>query len=173
MGEDRHDELLRRYLEEISDAPVLSAEDELRLGEAARRGDAGAGEALVRANLKLVVAIARRYRASGVPLLDLVQEGNLGLMQAVEAFEPDRGFAFRSFAMWWIRQAISRGIAENGGILPAVDAAAPFEIRLQDVWDGFVAHHGRQPTVAELAVDLGVDEASIVEVLGTPPSAGD
>lgn len=169
MGDERHDELLRRYLEEIAAEPLLSADDELRLGRAARDGDLAAEQELIRANLKLVVALARRYAASGVPLLDLVQEGNLGLMQAVEAFDPDRGFAFRTFAMWWIRQAISRGIVENGGKIPLETSTLTFEVQLQDVWDGFVAHHGRQPTVAELAADLGVSEARILEALGSPP----
>ena len=170
MGEeDRHDELLRRYLEDIAGEPLLSADEETRLGRAARDGDLAAEQTLIRANLKLVVALARRYGASGVPMLDLVQEGNLGLMQSVEAYDPDKGFAFRTFAMWWIRQAINRGIVENGGSVTRAGAAVGFDVQLQDVWDHFVAHHGRQPTIAELASDLGVSESRIVEALGQPP----
>ncbi len=161
----RHDELFRRYLEEIAELPLLDAEDELRLGRLVRDGDAAAGEELIKANLRLVVALAKRYRAAGVPLLDLVQEGNLGLMQAVDAFDPDKGFSFRTYAMWWIRQSIAAAVEEHGdATLVAAD-----ETRLQEVWDGFVAHEGRQPTLAELAEQLGVSESRVRELLGPPP----
>lgn len=159
------------YLEEIAAEPLLSAEEELELGRALRAGDEAAGQALVRANLRLVVALAKRYRASGVPLLDLVQEGNLGLMEAVDAFDPDRGFAFRSFAMWWIRQAITKGIEENGpGIGSAALAVDPGEASLQSAWDAFVARHHRQPTLTDLAAELGISETRVAELLGRPPS---
>jgi len=168
---DRHDELFRLYLEEITAEPMLSAEQELELGRATRAGDQAAGQALIRANLRLVVAVAKRYQASGVPLLDLVQEGNLGLMKAVEGFDPDRGFKFSTYATWWIRQAITKGLKDNGpGIGSSAQPADPLETSLQTSWDAFVAEHGRQPTLAELAADLGMSEARVVDLLGRPPT---
>ena len=126
-----------------------------------------AAERLIQGNLQLVVAIARRYVASGWPILDLVQEGNVGLVQAVDGFDPDRGFAFRTFAIWWIRQAIAGALEEHGSPPPApIDA-------LQDVWDRFVAEQGRQPTIADLAAGLGVTEDRVRELLGTPPPPAD
>lgn len=164
--DERHDELFRRYLEEIATLSPLAPEEELRLGRLARDGDHDAGEQLVRGNLQLVVAIARRYRAAGVPLLDLVQEGNIGLMEAVEAFDPDRGFSFRSYAMWWIRQAIAQAVEEHG----APTAVVPDdEARLQAAWDGFVARQRRQPTLAELAAEVGLAGDRVVGLLGLPP----
>ena len=153
------DELFRRYLEEVNAVPPLSRDDELRLGRLARDGDQDASRWLVQANLRLVVAIARRYRATGVPLLDLVQEGNLGLLQAVEGYDPDKGFAFTTYATWWIRQAITRSVDLG------LDLS---EARLQEAWDRFVAEHGRQPTPADLADRLGVSEDRIRELLQPP-----
>jgi len=134
------------------------------LARSARGGDASAGEQLVRGNLTLVVALARRYAATGVPLLDLIQEGNLGLMHAVESFDPDKGFSFRTYATWWIRQAIAKAAASPG---PA------FERRVQDAWDAFVDRHHRQPTVDELATLVGVDREQIADLLAVPPDLDD
>lgn len=167
---DDDDELLKLYLADIAGEPLLGGDEELRLARAVRDGDEEASLALVRANLRLVVTIAQRYRKAGVPLLDLVQEGNLGLMHAVEEFDPGRGFAFRTFATWWIRQAIVRGLEKNGPGLGSPDAPEdPVQLRLQEVWDGFVAHYARQPTLPELAADMGMQESDVVDLLGPPP----
>ncbi|MDQ3758243.1 MAG: sigma-70 family RNA polymerase sigma factor [Actinomycetota bacterium] len=136
------DDILRRYLREIGHHPLLTAADERTLGHAIQAGQAAAGaleapgshelraearatleaavaagdaarRRFIQANLRLVVSIAKRYQASGLPLLDLVQEGNLGLMRAVEKFEPDRGCKFSTYATWWVRQAIARAIADK------------------------------------------------------------
>jgi len=164
------DELFRRYLEEISQQPLLSRDEEVRLARLARDGDEAASKALVQANLRLVVAIAKRYRATGVPILDLVQEGNLGLLQAVEGYDPDKGFAFTTYATWWIRQAITKSIAAGGRSL-SVDVVTRGELtaaRLQEAWDAHVAAEGRQPTVAELAAAIGATEDRIRELLQPP-----
>ena len=123
-----------------------------------------AGEQLVKGNLRLVATLAKRYAATGVPILDLIQEGNLGLMQAVESFDPDKGFSFRTYATWWIRQAIANAAASPG---PA------FERRVQDVWDRLVQVNGRQPTVDELAAAVGVDPDQIKDLLAPPPDLDD
>ena len=167
--EERHDELLRRYLEELEAQPLLSADDELALGRRAQQGDEEASSQLVKGNLRLVVAVAKRYRATGVPLLDLIQDGNLGLVQAVEKYDPDRGFSFRTYAMWWIRQAIARGLADAGKGLVLHD----LETRLQESWDDLVRVHGRQPTLAELADAVEAPVERVIEALGLPPQPPD
>jgi RNA polymerase primary sigma factor len=168
-GGDRNDELLRRYLEEVAAEPLLTSMEESRLARLAIDGDDEAASRLVRGNLRLVVALAKRYVASGVPLLDLIQDGNLGLVQAVEKYDPTRGFVFRTYATWWIRQAITRGLANAGkgmlvGTLPD-DVGA----RLQQAWDRLVGALGRQPTLAELADASGLTEQQVRDELSGPP----
>ncbi len=100
----------RLYLKEIGGAPLLSAEEERRFGRLARAGDAAGRRRMIESNLRLVVKIARRYINRGLPLLDLIEEGNLGLIHAVEKFDPERGFRFSTYATWWIRQAVERAL---------------------------------------------------------------
>lgn len=100
----------RLYLSEIGFSPLLSASDEVRLARAARRGDALSRKRMIESNLRLVVKIARRYLNRGLALLDLIEEGNLGLIRAVEKFDPERGFRFSTYATWWIRQTIERAL---------------------------------------------------------------
>ncbi len=102
------------YLEEISKIPLLTREQEVELGRRVQAGDEQAKQELARANLRLVVSIAKRYAGIGFSLLDCIQEGNTGLMKAVEKFDPDRGFKFSTYATWWIRQAIIRATEEKG-----------------------------------------------------------
>ncbi|HFC54105.1 MAG TPA: RNA polymerase sigma factor RpoS [Gammaproteobacteria bacterium] len=100
----------RLYLSEIGFSPLLSAEEEVRLGRLVLQGDEGARKHMIESNLRLVVKIARRYLNRGLPLLDLIEEGNLGLIRAVEKFDPERGFRFSTYATWWIRQTIERAL---------------------------------------------------------------
>src|SRR5437773_12542726 len=102
------------YLKEISTVSLLSAADEVRLAKLIERGDQRAKDALIEANLRLVVSIAKRHVGRGLSLLDLIQEGNLGLIRAVEKFDWRKGFKFSTYATWWIRQAISRAITDQG-----------------------------------------------------------
>ena len=104
---------VRRYLNEIGRIPLLTAQDEVRLAKAIERGDEQARQQMTSANLRLVVSVAKKYTGHDVPLLDLIQEGNSGLMRAVEKFDWRRGFKFSTYATWWIRQSITRAIAEQ------------------------------------------------------------
>jgi len=104
----------RLYLREIGASKLLSAEEEVRYARAARDGDADAFQHMIESNLRLVVKIARRYMNRGLPLLDLVEEGNLGLIRAVQKFDPERGFRFSTYATWWIRQNMERAIMNQG-----------------------------------------------------------
>ena len=164
------DELIRRYLDEIGRVPVLSPEDEVRLAQLKADGDNSAAQQLIKSKLRLVVTIARRYEESGVALLDLIQEGNLGLIQAVEKFDWRAGFNFDTYATWWIRQSISRGIA-NSGHNVKLDMADLAELdRVQQSWNRLVESLGRRPSIAELAADVGLAEDQVIEILGTPPA---
>ncbi|HVM07840.1 MAG TPA: sigma-70 family RNA polymerase sigma factor [Acidimicrobiales bacterium] len=154
------DEEFRHYLEQAANEPLLSREEEERLGRLAAEGDEEAMAQLVRSNLRLVIALARRYVASGVPLVDLVQEGNLALMRAVQSFDPGRGFRFSTHATWFIRKAMGESIRAQ---VDSSDLA-----RLQEAWDGFVAHAGRQPTIDELATESGLSVEEIADLLRPP-----
>lgn len=155
------DEEFRHYLEEAARQPVLSRDEEDRLAQLAAAGDEEAMAQLVRSNLRLVVALARRYVASGVPLVDLVQEGNLALMRALEGFDPGRGFRFSTHATWFVRRALGEAIRSE------VDA--PDLARVQAAWDDIVDEQGRQPTLEEIAAATGLTTDEIAALLGTPP----
>ena len=107
------DDSVRLYLREIGKIPLLTQEEELELAKKAAKGNKKAKDKMVEANMRLVVSIAKRYSGRGLDFLDLIQEGNTGLLRAVEKFDPDKGFKFSTYATWWIRQAITRAIADQ------------------------------------------------------------
>ena len=110
-------ELLARYLAQIGRERLLTHEEEIDLSRRVRAGEKQAREKLIEKNLRLVVSVAKKYRGMGLPFGDLIQEGNIGLMKAVEKFDPDRGFRFSTYATWWIRQAVQRAVANKGRII--------------------------------------------------------
>ncbi len=194
---ERHDEdLVRVYLDEIGRHELLTKDDEARLAqdidagraaraeldelghikrserrkleEAAQRGEQARRE-FIQSNLRLVVSIAKKYQASGLPLLDLVQEGNLGLMHAVEKFDWRKGFKFSTYATWWIRQAIQRGIANTGRTIRLPAHAGDNLLRLHRVRAQLEAELEREPTVTELARELDVAEEKVTELLLVAP----
>ena len=183
---------MRLYLEDIGKHPLLSRADEQRLGKAIQAGRRAAAalarsepdaaderarlEALVAAgeracrtfvssNLRLVVSIARRYQSSGLPLLDLVQEGNLGLIHAVEKFDFSKGFKFSTYATWWIRQAITRAIANTARTIRLPVRAGETVKRVQAAQAGLECDLGRVPTLDELASETGLGVAKVGEAL--------
>ena len=191
---DRDEEdLVRLYLSDIGQYPLLTKDGEVRLAQAIEAGVAAlaeseeAGRALsparkrelrrviragqeaeltfVQSNLRLVVSIAKKYQASGLPLLDLVQEGNLGLIHAVEKFDWRKGFKFSTYATWWIRQAITRGIANTGRTIRLPVHAGDTLSRLQKARFRLETALGRPATLAELAADLEMPEDKVTEVL--------
>ena len=186
------EDLVRLYLSDIGRYPLLTKDDEARLAQAMEAGKAAtvefesattltaarkrelkramrAGEdaerAFVQSNLRLVVSIAKKYQASGLPLLDLIQEGNLGLMHAVEKFDWRKGFKFSTYATWWIRQALTRGIANTGRTIRLPVHAGDNLSRLQKARIRLETELGRRPTRAELAVDLDLPEDKVAEIL--------
>jgi len=110
-------EALKTYLKEVRNIPLLSPEEEIELSKKVRKGDEQARKKMIRANLRLVINIAKKYAYLGIPLLDLIEEGNLGLMKAVDRFNPRKGYRFSTYGAWWIRQSITRSIVEQGKII--------------------------------------------------------
>ncbi len=113
-GEPETPEVMAAYLARIGRGGLLTRDEEMDLSERARAGDDGARKRLVEKNLRLVVSVAKRYRGMGLPFEDLVQEGNVGLIKAVDRFDPGRGYRLSTYATWWIRQAVGRAISDKG-----------------------------------------------------------
>lgn len=160
-GTDASPSILDLYLEELGRYPLLSAREERETARSARRGDQVAVDRLVRANLRFVISVARRYRNKGLSLLDLVQEGNVGLVVAARKFDPDQGVKFISYAVWWIRQAILSALAKQGRSvrLPlnrATELARVVRVRgeLRQTLD-------RDPSDAEIAEGAGLSRAAV------------
>jgi RNA polymerase sigma factor (sigma-70 family) len=149
---------------ELAGAADLTPSRQRELRRVVRHGEA-ATETFVTANLRLVVSIAKRYQAPELPLLDLVQEGNLGLIHAVEKFDWRRGFKFSTYATWWIRQAITRGIANSGRTVRLPIHAGDLLVRVTKARGRLEGTLGRRPTIGELAADLDLEEHRVVEIL--------
>ena len=159
------DDPVKAYLKEIGAVPLLSAEEEAALAAAAREGDADARRRLCEANLRLVVSVAKRYAGRGLPFLDLIQEGNLGLMKAAEKFEPARGFKFSTYATWWIRQSITRAIADQGRTIRIPVHLVESINRVKKTASDLLHQNGREPTPAEIAVRLEMEPERVGQLL--------
>ncbi|WP_419944116.1 sigma-70 family RNA polymerase sigma factor [Candidatus Poriferisodalis sp.] len=186
------EDLVRLYLTDIGQYPLLNKDDEVRLAQQIEKGlaaknslesardisnaqrrrlvraqqqGARAERTFVQSNLRLVVSIAKKYQASGLPLLDLIQEGNLGLMHAVEKFDWRKGFKFSTYATWWIRQAITRGIANTGRTIRLPVHAGDTLARLQKARSRLELKYGRPATLGELAIEVDMPEQKVTEAL--------
>jgi RNA polymerase primary sigma factor len=142
---------LQLFLNEIGRYPLLTAEEEVALAKRIERGDAAAKEEMINANLRLVVSIAKRYQGHGLSLLDLVQEGVLGLIRAVEKFDWRRGFKFSTYATWWIRQAVQRGVQNRSRVIRVPVHVADLERKASRAERELTAKLGRAPTEEEVA----------------------
>ena len=159
------DDPVKAYLKEIGRVPLLTMEQELELARAAQAGDADARRKLSEANLRLVVSVAKRYAGRGLPFLDLIQEGNLGLMKAAEKFEPDRGFRFSTYATWWIRQSITRAIADQGRTIRIPVHLVESINRVKKTAGELLRRTGREPTAEEIAAQLDMEPARVRELI--------
>jgi RNA polymerase primary sigma factor len=167
-GDRENLDLFRVYLDQIGRHPLLTREDEVELAQAIEAGDEAAKRRMIECNLRLVVTIARRFSATGLPIGDLVQEGNLGLMRAVEKFDWRLGFKFSTYATWWIRQAIARGAADRG--TRAIRLPVHVDEQMGRLWRTQTRLHerlGREPTDDELADALEVPAAKIARLKDT------
>jgi RNA polymerase primary sigma factor len=147
-------DIVTAYLREIGDVPLLTREQELALAQRVEAGDAQAAQEFARHNLRLVVSVAKKYLGRGLPLLDLIQEGNLGLLHAVEKYEWRRGYKFSTYAVWWIRQAITRAIADKSRTIRLPVHRAEEISAIAQATERLTNELGREPTIAELARDL-------------------
>jgi len=159
---------LRMYLTEIGKSPLLSAEEEISLAKRMEQGDKEARRRLVEANLRLVVSIAKKYIGRGISFLDLIQEGNRGLIRAVEKFDYSKGFKFSTYATWWIRQAINRAIADQARTIRIPVHMVETVNKLVMVSRQLAQELGRDPLPEEIAEEMGISEEKVEEIMKVP-----
>lgn len=159
------DDPVRMYLKEIGKVPLLSSDDEIELAKRMELGDEEAKKRLAEANLRLVVSIAKRYVGRGMLFLDLIQEGNLGLIKAVEKFDFRKGFKFSTYATWWIRQAITRAIADQARTIRIPVHMVETINKLIRVSRQLLQELGRDPTPEEIAKEMGMSEDKVRDIM--------
>ncbi|NLJ84726.1 MAG: RNA polymerase sigma factor RpoD [Halanaerobiaceae bacterium] len=159
------DDPVRMYLKEIGKVPLLTAEEEIELAKRMEQGDEAAKRKLIEANLRLVVSIAKKYVGRGMLFLDLIQEGNLGLIKAVEKFDYRKGFKFSTYATWWIRQAITRSIADQARTIRIPVHMVETINKLIRVSRQLLQEMGREPTPEEIGKEMGISADKVQEIM--------
>ena len=159
------DDPVRMYLKEIGTVPLLSAEEELELAERKANGDVAAKERLIEANLRLVVSIAKRYTGRGMSFLDLVQEGNLGLIKGVEKFDSSKGFKLSTYATWWIRQSVTRALADQARTIRVPVHMVETINKMSKMQRKLTLELGYEPSIPELAKALDMSEEKVMEIM--------
>jgi len=160
-GKDFTDSSISWYLDQINRIPLLTREQEDTLARACRDGDMHAKDELIKSNLRFVVSIAKKYQTSGISLLDLINEGNLGLIKAAEKFDPDRGYHFISYAVWWIRQSIMLAISQKASLIRLpLNRTADLQ-KIERVHKKLENKFGREPSANEIAEELDMDNEEI------------
>lgn len=163
--DDIADDSVRLYLREIGKIPLLTAEQELALAQRVVSGEKRAKDQMAEANMRLVVSIAKRYVGRGLDLLDLVQEGNTGLLRAVEKFDPDKGFKFSTYATWWIRQAITRAIADQARTIRIPVHMVETINKLLRTQRRLTQELNREPTHEEIAKEMEIEVEKVVHIM--------
>ena len=163
--DDVSDDSVRLYLREIGKIPLLNAEEELALAQKVKEGSKKAKDKMAEANMRLVVSIAKRYSGRGLDFLDLIQEGNTGLLRAVEKFDPDKGFKFSTYATWWIRQAITRAIADQARTIRIPVHMVETINKLLRTQRRMTQELNREPTIEELAKELEMEPEKVEYVI--------
>lgn len=163
--DDASDDSVRLYLREIGKIPLLTAEEEFNLAQRVVAGEKRAKDKMAEANMRLVVSIAKRYSGRGLDFLDLIQEGNTGLLRAVEKFDPDKGFKFSTYATWWIRQAITRAIADQARTIRIPVHMVETINKLLRTQRRMTQELNREPTTEELAKELEMEPEKVEYVM--------
>ncbi len=161
---DERENGLSVYLAEISKIPLLSASEEIRLARQAQAGEGASRRKLIVSNLRLVVSIAKKYLYYGLPLQDLIEEGNLGLMRAVDRYDPERGCKFSTYATWWIRQAITRALSNYGRTVRIPVYVTDNVARYKKAAEELYIKTGKYPDTAEIATVLGIKESEAKKI---------
>ena len=161
---------IREYLKEIGSIPLLTPEEELELAKRKSEGDSQAGKKLVEANLRLVVSIAKRYSGRGMSFLDLVQEGNIGLMKAVEKFDYTKGYRLSTYATWWVKQSITRSLADQSRTIRLPVHMVEAVNRIRRAQRALSVKLGREPSNEEIAAEVNMSEKRVTELI---QAAGD
>src|SRR3989441_11458800 len=166
---------LKRYLQEIGQFPLLTPQQEIELAEKIRKGDVAARERMINSNLRLVVTIAREYANLGLPLLDLISEGNIGLTKAVERFDPAKGAKLSTYAMWWIKQSIKRALANQSKTIRVPVHLADKLAKMRRVSLQMSDELGREPTDEELGEEIGIapEKVARLKSIGIRPASLD
>ena len=164
-------ELLAKYLAHIGRGELLTHQEEIDLSKRAKQGNKRARKRLIEKNLRLVVSVAKKYRGYGLPFEDLIQEGNIGLMKAVEKFDPDRGFRFSTYATWWIRQAVQRAVADKGRTIRVPVHMTEKIRKMARTYNELSVELEREPTDDEVAERLGWTVGEVLDVKDAMPDA--
>jgi RNA polymerase primary sigma factor len=158
-------DILKLYMKEAAKTPLLTYQQEVELAKQILAGDSRAKDKLIRANLRLVISVAKAYSSRGMPLEDLIQEGNIGLMKAIEKFEYQRGYKFSTYATWWIRQAVTRAIADKNRLIRLPVHMVETYNKVSKAVSLFVTEFGRSPTHEEIAERAGVSIDKVNDVI--------
>src|SRR5687768_16032723 len=164
-------DLIPGYFAHIDKGKLLKHAEEIDLSKKAKAGDKGARQRLIEKNLRLVVSVAKKYRGMGLPFEDLIQEGNIGLMKAVEKFDPDRGWRFSTYATWWVRQAVQRAVADKGRTIRVPVHMGDKIRKMARAYNELSAKMEREPTDEEVAERLGWAPEQVRDVKGAMPDA--
>ena len=157
--------ILSIYLKEINSIPLLSREDEDKYARLAADGDKAAREILIKSNLRFVVNVAKKYQNKGIPLSDLINEGNIGLMNAIEKYDVDRGYHFISYAVWWIKQSILKSIGEKSRMIRLPLNRAGELVQIERAKKELLAENGIDPELQEIADAVGLDEEHVRDLI--------
>ena len=153
------------YLKDVAKIPLLTKEEEIDLATKARNGDKKAKDKLIISNLRFVITVAKKYQNNGLPLADLINEGNIGLIRAAELFDPNKGFKFISYAVWWIRQAIVKAIQNTNRTIRIPSTQYSILYNINKEISNFYQKNERQPSAEELSIIMNIPEEKIIKLL--------
>lgn len=162
---DRSNEIIRMYFRDVSKIPLITAEEEKELAYKAKDGDRKAIDKLVTSNLRFVISVAKQYQGRGIDLLDLIQEGSCGVVEAVKHYDPSKGFKFISYAVWWIRQAIVRAISNQCRTVRLPVSQIVGISKINKATEKFEQEHGRKPSIKELEEETGFTDKKINKIM--------